>query len=178
MTGDTLHSILNRFRVDQREVLMPQAGAINKLSVRREGMTLVVSGRCRLSGTTYGSGEYDDLDLLRLSIPEPMLTFVERYIPIATSFSRATRGAPRSLGSRAGDLLVPTVDDGKATAILAAYEPVLAQARVLSARRMELELEIDAAVAEIYKLTPAMASTLAAADLPAERAGSPVGGEE
>ena len=173
VAADTVHTLLNRFRADAREVLVAEPGTLHDVGIRRDGASIVVTGRCRLSGVAYGHGEFDTLDLLRATIPEPFATFLERLIPGSTRFGRGVRG--RSLGSRAGDVIIPTVDETGMRAALARYEPILAEAHRLDARGAELETVVDELVVQLYRLTPEMIETLAVAELPADRIGVSLG---
>lgn len=170
----TLNSLMNRYRADARMSLCNEAGEVKRVSIRRDGPDVVtVAGAVRLSGETYDHGDYEHRDLLRLRVPEPGATFLERFVPTGSGrFAPAPRGRGRSLGARAGDLLLPTIKDTEMREILARYEPILGLDRRLATEQVRLEAEVDVLVEQIYGLDEQMRQALAEARLPSETIGA------
>jgi hypothetical protein len=172
--GDaTLHSLLNKYPATARETLNLFGGKLLRVAIRRDGGSLILSGVVRVAGVAYGRGEAETIDLLKITVPEPAATFLQRYVPVARNWARGQRGVPRNLAARAGDFLMPTLDDAVMQGVLDAYEPVLEEAARLDAEYADLERGVDEAVVALYGLDAEMRDALAQAYLPAEVIGNP-----
>lgn len=183
LKGSTLQGLLNRLPIDAKDVLCGDYGKLIRLFIERErDGALLLSGRVQLQGLSYLPGGFNDVEIMRLRVPEPHSRFLECYIPVAaadatqrrppkTETKRRTAAmAHRSLASKAGDLILPTMTDAEMGEVMRRYEPVIHRAGQIEGRRADLEANLQTEVAEIYGLTPEMRSTISEFRLPAELA--------
>jgi hypothetical protein len=108
--------------------------------------------------------------LLRISLPEPLATFVEYYVPLSGArFARlGTRAAGRNLADRSGDLLVPDMSEQEIGTAVAVHAAALVAERDLERQLNEAESGIDEMVMDLYELTDEMKSTVRSFTFPAE----------
>lgn len=166
VTTRTLTGVLNALGRDARENLCTDGGVLASLSTRREAGRLLVVGKARRTGAEYEAGEWEQLDLIRLTVSEALTAFLEAYLPVATRFAR--NSGRRTLSARAGDILLPDVTDTQAASAVVTYSTEVARGQVLREELKRLEAEIDERVAELYRLTPAMRRAVSAFTAPAD----------
>lgn len=181
LSTSTLQGLLNKFPADAKEVLCADRGRLIRLHVEREDDgALLIAGRVQLQNLSYLPGGFDIVELMRLRVSEPHSRFLECYVPVAAADAthrrptkaetkrRVAATAHRSLATKAGDLLLPSMTDAEVAEVMRRYEPVVRRAVDIASRRAALETDINAAVADLYGLSPEMRSTIAEFRLPAE----------
>ena len=173
ITDATVGGILSRHEPSAVESLCQDTGRLYSVAAERASDgSLLVTGRVRLSGVDYEQGQFSTIPLLRLTLPEPVATFLLRWLstdpPIAT-----VRAALPSLSFKAKNVLVPLMTDDERAAVVERYEPIRQQSEDTRDEISRLEAAIEAEVGELYGLSEDMRATVRSALLPAETMGMP-----
>jgi N-6 DNA Methylase/Eco57I restriction-modification methylase/TaqI-like C-terminal specificity domain len=172
VTGRTLAAELNRYGPDARQNLNPHGGTLQTMRVRREVGALLIWGTARVAGENVAR----DVDLLRVSVPEPVASFIELYLPVATQFS-GQRNPRRTLSARVSEVLLPDMSVAEMGAAVAGQREQLELVARLAAEIRNAEEAVNLAVGKAYALTDRMMAAVMDYVPPARRTAVDVGDE-